>query len=103
MLKIYQLKIYLKKIGNIYLREDIKDSIPEFIISVTQQLGFSTDINFIGIPAKKSCSGKFEILINNQKGETIIDERFTVIRPEAITNYILDKDIDSNYYYCSHY
>ena len=74
--------ILLTEIGNIYLREDIKDSIPEFIISVTQQLGFSTDINFIGIPAKKSCSGKFEILINNQKGEGVIH----VEKPEAKDN-----------------
>ena len=64
--------ILLTELGNIYLIEDWKNPIPEFIISVTQQLGFNTDINFIAIPAKKSCSGKFEILINNQKGEGVI-------------------------------
>ena len=64
--------IVLTEKGNIYLVEDIKNQDPQFIISVSEQLGFTNDIDFIGIPSKKSFSGKFEILITNQKGEGIL-------------------------------
>ena len=64
--------IALTEKGNIYLVEDIKNQDPQFIISIREQLGFTNDIDFIGIPAKKSFSEKFEILITNQKGEGIL-------------------------------
>ena len=64
--------IILTEQGTIYLIEDLKNPDPQFIISVKEQLGFSNDIDFIGIPAKKSCSKKFEILITNQKGEGVL-------------------------------
>ena len=64
--------IALTEKGNIYLVEDIKNQDPQFIISIREQLGFTNDIDFIGIPSKKSFSEKFEILITNQKGEGIL-------------------------------
>ena len=64
--------IVLTEKGNIYLVEDIKNQEPQFIISIKEQLEFTNDIDFIGIPAKKTCSGKFEILITNQKGEGVL-------------------------------
>ena len=64
--------IVLTEKGNIYLIEDLKNQDPQFIISVSGQLGFTNDIDFIGIPPKKSFSELFEILITNQKGEGII-------------------------------
>jgi hypothetical protein len=64
--------ILLTDAGNIYLIEDIKNIDPQFIVSVTGQLGFSKDIDFIGIPANKSCSGKFELIITNQQGEGVL-------------------------------
>ena len=64
--------IVLTEAGNIYLIEDIKNAVPQFIVSIKGQLGFSNDIDFIGIPAKKSYSGQFEIIITNQNGEGVI-------------------------------
>ena len=75
---IYKAKLFekgfivLTEKGNIYLVEDIKNQDPQFIISVSEQLGFTNDIDFIGIPSKKSLSEKFEILITNQKGEGVL-------------------------------
>lgn len=64
--------ILLTEKGNIYLIEDLKNPDPLFIVSVKDQLGFTNDIDFIGIPKKKTCSGKFEIIITNQKGEGVL-------------------------------
>ena len=64
--------IVLTEEGTIYLVENIKNPIPIFIISIKEQLGFTNDIDFIGIPASKSCSGNFEIIITNQKGEGVL-------------------------------
>ena len=64
--------IILTQEGTIYLVEDLKNPDPQFIISVKDQLGFTNDIDFIGIPARQTCSGKFEILITNQKGPGVL-------------------------------
>jgi hypothetical protein len=64
--------IVLTEKGSIYLIEDIKNGLPQFIISIKEQLHFTNDIDFIGIPANKTCSKKFEILITNQKGEGVL-------------------------------
>jgi len=69
--------------------ESFKKPFPPF-----ERKKYSLDISFL-INDNHLFDNIPEKLINNQKGETIIDERFTVIRPEAITNYILDNDIDS--------
>ena len=69
--------------------ESFKKPFPPF-----ERNHYSIDISFL-LNENHLYDNVPSILINNQKGETIIDERFTVIRPEAITNYILDKDIDS--------
>ena len=58
--------------GVIYLVEDIKNPDPQFIVSIKDQLEFNNEIDFIGIPAYKSFSGKFEILILNQKGDGVL-------------------------------
>ena len=64
--------ILLTEKGNLYLVEDLKNVKPQFIISVSGQLRFTNDIDFLGIPSHKSFSGQFEILINNQKGEGVL-------------------------------
>lgn len=64
--------IILTAQGSLYLIEDLKNPDPQFIVSVKEQLGFTNDIDFIGIPAKKTCSKQFEILITNQKGEGVL-------------------------------
>ena len=64
--------IALTEKGSIYLVEELKNGEPQFIISVREQLGFTNDIDFIGIPANKTCSKKFELLITNQKGEGVL-------------------------------
>ena len=64
--------IILTERGTIYLVENLKDPTPIFIISIKEQLGFTNDIDFIGIPSNKSCSGKFELIITNQKGEGVL-------------------------------
>ncbi len=69
--------------------ESFKKPFPPF-----ERKKYSIDISFL-INDNHLYDNVPKILINQQKGETIIDERFTVIRPEAITNYILDNDIDS--------
>ena len=59
--------------GNIYYVPDIKNSKPIFIINIKdEQLGFSNEIDFLGIPSNRSKSGKFELLINNEKGNGLI-------------------------------
>lgn len=75
---IYKAKLFekgyiiLTQEGTIYLVEDLKNPDPQFIISIKEQLGFTNDIDFIGIPARLTCSEKFEILITNQKGEGVL-------------------------------
>jgi len=64
--------IVLTEEGTIYLVEDLKEPNPVFIVSIKEQLGFTNDIDFIGIPASISCSGNFEIIITNQKGEGVL-------------------------------
>ena len=64
--------IVLTEEGTIYLIQNLKEPIPIFIISIKEQLGFTNDIDFIGIPASKSFSGNFEIIITNQKGEGVL-------------------------------
>ena len=64
--------IILTEEGTIYLVEDLKEPNPIFIVSIKEQLGFNNDVDFIGIPASKSCSGNFEIIITNQKGEGVL-------------------------------
>ena len=76
--KIHKAKLFekgyivLTEEGTIYLVEDLKEPNPIFIISIKEQLGFTNDIDFIGIPASISCSGNFEIVITNQKGEGVL-------------------------------
>ena len=76
--KIYKAKLFekgfivLTEEGTIYLIQNLKEPIPIFIISIKEQLGFTNDIDFIGIPASKSFSGNFEIIITNQKGEGVL-------------------------------
>jgi hypothetical protein len=78
--KIYKAKLFekgfivLTEEGTIYLIENLKNPIPIFIISIKEQLGFTNDIDidFIGIPASKSSSENFEIIITNQKGEGVL-------------------------------
>ena len=64
--------IVLTEKGTIYLVENLKEPEAVFIISIKEQLGFTNDIDFIGIPPNKSFSGKFEIIITNQKGEGVL-------------------------------
>ena len=64
--------IILTEEGTIYLVENLKEPNPIFIISIKEQLGFTNDVDFIGIPASISCSGNFEIVITNQKGEGVL-------------------------------
>ena len=76
--KIYKAKLFekgyivLTEEGTIYLVEDLKEPNPIFIVSIKEQLGFNNDVDFIGIPASISCSGNFEIVITNQKGEGVL-------------------------------
>ena len=58
--------------GNIYYTPDIKNPKPIFIVNIKEQLGFSNEIDFLGIPSNKSRSGKFELIINNEKGNGIL-------------------------------
>ena len=58
--------------GNIYFAPDVKNPKPIFIINIKEQLGFSNEIDFLGIPSNFSQSGKFELLINNEKGNGLI-------------------------------
>ena len=65
--------IALTNKGNIYYVPDIKNSKPIFIVNIKDDpLGFSNEIDFIGIPSNRSKSGKFELLINNEKGNGLI-------------------------------
>ena len=64
--------IALTEKGSIYLIEDLKIGLPQFIISIKEQLQFTNDIDFIGIPAHKTCSKRFELLITNQNGEGVL-------------------------------
>lgn len=64
--------IALTKIGNIYYVPDIKNPKPIFMINIKEQLGFSDNIDFLGIPSSESSSGKFELIINNEKGNGIL-------------------------------
>jgi len=76
--KIYKAKLFekgfivLTEEGTIYFIQNLKEPIPIFIISIKEQLGFTNDIDFIGIPASKSSSGNFEIIITNQNGEGVL-------------------------------
>jgi len=76
--KIHKAKLFekgyivLTEEGTIYLVEDLKEPNPVFIVSIKEQLGFTNDVEFIGIPASISCSGNFEIVITNQKGEGVL-------------------------------
>lgn len=64
--------IALTKKGNIYYVPDIKKQNPIFMINIKNQLKFSDNIDFIGIPPSKSKSGKFELLINNENGNGLL-------------------------------
>ena len=64
--------IALTKKGNIYYVPDIKKQNPIFMINIKNQLKFSDNIDFIGIPPSRSKSGKFELLINNENGNGLI-------------------------------
>ena len=64
--------IALTKKGNIYYVPDIKKQNPIFMINIKNQLKFSDNIDFIGIPPSMSKSGKFELLINNENGNGLI-------------------------------
>ena len=58
--------------GNLYYASDIKDPKPNFIISISEQLKFSNDVEFMGIPPSTSASGKIEVLILNETGEGVL-------------------------------
>ena len=58
--------------GNLYYAADIKDPKPSFLISIKEQLKFSNDVDFMGIPSSTSSSGKVEVLIINEKGSGVI-------------------------------
>lgn len=64
--------IALTKKGNIYYVPDIKKQNPIFMINIKNQLKFSDNIDFIGIPPSRSKSGKFELLINNENGNGLL-------------------------------
>ena len=94
---IYKAKLFekgyiiLTQEGTIYLIEDLKNPDPQFIISIKEQLGFTNDIDFIGIPARQTCSGKFEILIINQKGEGVLH----VEKQEPKDKFSINKEEDN--------
>ena len=58
--------------GSIYYVKDIKQPIPIFMINIKKQLGFSNDVDFLGIPSKYSRSKNFELLILNEKGTGVL-------------------------------
>ena len=64
--------IALTQKGNIYYAQDIKNPIPVFMVNIKEQLGFSNDVDFLGIPPNKSRSGKFELLLINEKGNGLL-------------------------------
>lgn len=64
--------IALTKKGNIYYVPDIKKQNPTFMINIKNQLKFSDNIEFLGIPPSRSKSGRFELLINNEKGNGLL-------------------------------
>ena len=64
--------IALTNKGNIYYTPEIKNPKPIFIVNIKEQLEFTNDVEFMGIPSNLSKSGKFELLLINQKGNGIL-------------------------------
>ena len=58
--------------GNIFYVPDIKNVKPIFIVNIKNQLGFSDEVDFLGIPPNKSRSKKFELLLFNEKGNGLL-------------------------------
>ena len=84
--------------GNIYFAPDIKNVKPIFIVNITQ-LGFSNEVDFLGISPSHSKSGKFELLLINEKGNGIlhierqdnIDERNTAGKKVPISIIVSER------------
>ena len=88
--------ITLTEKGNIYLIKDMKDPNPIFIVSVKQQLGFSNNVDFIGIPSTISNSGNFELIITNEKGNGVLHiEEDTKKEGARTTSFVVYKKEDN--------
>ena len=57
--------------ARIYYIKDIKNTMPDLIISL-EILGFSKNVEYLIIPEEVSKSNKMELLINNEKGNGLI-------------------------------
>lgn len=64
--------IAMTKAGKIYYIPEIKDPKPIFMINIKEQLGFTNEVDFLGISKYKSKSDKFELVILNQTGNGIL-------------------------------
>ena len=58
--------------GTFYYVKEFKNIFPISIFQMGSLLEFSNDVDFIGIPASASSSGKFELLFTNEKGNGVI-------------------------------
>ena len=58
--------------GNIFYAPNIKNPKPNFIVNIKKQLGFSDNVDFLGIPPNNSKSGNFELLLINEKGNGLL-------------------------------
>ena len=58
--------------GNIFYVPDIKNIKPIFIVNIKNQLELSDEVDFLGIPPNSSSSGKFELLLINEKGNGLL-------------------------------
>ena len=58
--------------GTFYYVKEFKNIFPISIFQMGSLLEFSNDVDFIGIPASASSSGKLELLFTNEKGNGVI-------------------------------
>ena len=86
--------IALTHYGIFYYIKDFKNIIPKSIFHMKSLLEFTNinNVDFIGIPPDTSRSGKLELIINNEKGEGIIN---VTEQPEKYDYNILPIEINN--------